>query len=1043
MVTENCESFPKKLTHTPTLEKVYNNNHNCLPTDVTLPLHYFPSHCFPFHQQSNLTSINSNNINDIESTCTSSHSNNNITKCMLVNVRSLNNKVYQLTELLLEQSVDVCCVTETWFRGANEPAMVELRQEGYDVISVPRKNNKKGGGVAFLCQAKTYNIKKIKTTDYECFELLEVILLGKTDILRYSIIYRTGYLNKYDKNQFLQELNLYIESLIDKDGINIILGDFNIRHDKNDSLLYVDFLDTMESVGFKQIIQQPTHIDGGVLDLIFLPVSFSVTNLQVLNDQAISDHFPIIFDIPLVPSKLPTHFQRKYRDMSKLNLQLFKSNIKAQIKNIINGNVENERHLNNSLVVLDQCLLAEMNNQAPLITKLCKITNKVVRNNEIQKARTLKRRAERKFRKSKSEVDRISVKRARKDLITIVKSSRNQFFKDKLLQHKNDVRKTYNIINLLLDKNKDKILPSHVNEKTLANQFATFYKEKIDNIRSSLNPSANTPLISSTSNNMSTNAELTEFMPISKEKLLTIIQKLDSNKQTVLDPIPCKLLKDCKAELLPVLQKIINHSFRLGYFPDHLKHAVVTPVIKSTNLDTEQYNNYRPVSSLKLDSKMFEASALEQLTDHLDNNNLHCKYQSAYRKGHSCETALAKIYNDAIDYLSPTTYVLLVFLDFSAAFDTIDHSILINRLNSDYGIKGKALAWLDSYLRHRTYKVKINNTISDPMPLTHGVPQGSTLGPLLFSLYTKKLSEIAHSYQIDIHFYADDTQLYMQCDQNTDFKKLVNCLISINTWSTNNYLKLNNNKTKFLAVSTTKYKFQKIKQLDVMGETFTVDNTVKNLGFMLDENLSMAKQINRVCSTGYGMLRNLWKISRKVTDRDIRTQLIHSSILSRVDYCNSLYTFLPGTETKKLQKLINASVRFIFNISGFKRIHHITPYLKELHFLPIEYRSKFKISLMVYKYFHNNSPAYLTELLIRKQPQTNWNLRINLDTLLLDHKPLNRNKLQNYRNRSFSYAAPTIWNVLPLHVRKSSSIDIFKSNLKNYYFNLWNDKKNV
>ena len=157
---------------------------------------------------------------------------------------------------------------------------------------------------------------------------------------------------------------------------------------------------------------------------------------------------------------------------------------------------------------------------------------------------------------------------------------------------------------------------------------------------------------------------------------------------------------------------------------------------------------------------------------------------------------------------------------------------------------------------------------------------------------------------------------------------------------------------------------KKIKQLDVMGETFTVDNTVKNLGFMLDENLSMVKQINRVCSTGYGMLRSLWKISRKVTDRDIRTQLIHSSILSRVDYCNSLYTFLPGTETKKLQKLINASVRFIFNISGFKRIHHITPYLKELHFLPIEYRSKFKISLMVYKYFHNNSPAYLTELLI-------------------------------------------------------------------------------
>ena len=367
-------------------------------------------------------------------------------------------------------------------------------------------------------------------------------------------------------------------------------------------------------------------------------------------------------------------------------------------------------------------------------------------------------------------------------------------------------------------------------------------------------------------------------------------------------------------------------------------------------------NSYRPVSNLTILSKLIEKCAFKQLTEHLENFNLHCKHQSAYRSGHSCETALMKIYDDVLGYISPTNYVILVFLDFSAAFDTIDHKILLNKLNYEYGINGTVLNWFSSYLSNRNYKVKINNVTSNQFPLNSGVPQGSILGPVLFAMYIKEVSNIALSYNVNVHFYADDVQLYMSCNKQTDFTNLINCIEKIKLWSDENFLKLNNEKTKIITLTSKSYKLEKIKQLKIMGELIQIDSRAKNLGFIFDENLTMCSQINQVCSQGYGILRNLWKISKKLTDKDLKTQLVHSGILSRVNYCSSMYKFLPYTQLKKLQKLINSATRFIFHITGKNRRNHITPYLQQLHFLPISYRIDFKICLIIYKCIHTNSP---------------------------------------------------------------------------------------
>ena len=793
----------------------------------------------------------------------------------------------------------------------------------------------------------------------------------------------------------------------------------------------------MNSKGFKQLIKHPTHSNGGILDLIFLPTSFCVNNLQVLKEKAISDHFPIFFDISLFTNKLPLHFQKQYRNISLINEKLFKHNITRHVVEISKHNLESEHCLNQALLDLHSQLSIEINKQAPLVTKTLRVTSQVIRTKEIQEARRLKRRAESAFKKFRSENNRDSLKNAKKCLAKIVKNTRIQYFKDKFDKYKNDVRKTYGVINSLLNKNNDKVFPSHADAKVLANKFADFYNEKIEKIRSTLTETSQ-PTVYLKKMNI---VDLSEFTIVSNEEVLTILESLNSNKQSILDPIPCKLLKECKMELLPLLVKTINCSFKMGHFPSHLKTAIVTPVIKSTNLDCELLNNYRPISNLNLISKIFEKSVLKQLNEHLNRNNLYCRYQSAYRQGHSCETALVKIYNDIINYLSPTTYVILVFLDFSAAFDTIDHNILINRLSSDYGIKDKALKWFESYLNNREYRVKVNNTVSDERSLNYGVPQGSILGPILFSLYIKEINTIAHSHNINVHFYADDVLLYMKCNNDTDFTNLENCLKRIKSWTDSNYLKLNNSKTKFLAVSTKYYKLNKVKELNIMGERFTVENSVKYLGFFLDENLNMEKQINKVCSVGYGMLRNLWKISRKVTDKKLRTQLVHSSILSRINYCNSLYAFIPKSFTHKLQKLVNASARFIFNITGKDRLNHITPYLKELHFLPIQHRIKFKVCLLVYKCLNTDSlavcsPPYLTEMLDNKEPNKKWNLRMDSDKFLLAYGPLER---LSFKDRGFSHAAPIIWNKLPLSVRESKTVDSFKINLKTHYFKQWSD----
>ena len=243
--------------------------------------------------------------------------------------------------------------------------------------------------------------------------------------------------------------------------------------------------------------------------------------------------------------------------------------------------------------------------------------------------------------------------------------------------------------------------------------------------------------------------------------------------------------------------------------PSLLKTAIVRPILKGQSLEPDDYSNFRPVSNLPILAKIIEKVVYARLSNYFIENNLYGKNQTAYRKHHSTETALLRIHNDILMSLDEGKYVALVMVDVSAAFDTVEHHSLINRFKHDFGVRGKALQWLCSYLTNRKHKVAINSAYSDLVDILYGFPQGATLAGLCYNSYSKPLDNIARNYDpVSQHHYADDGQSYVafSCKTRDEaMNTLQNCLEETRKWMILNHLKVNEDKTKIIYFSPKKH----------------------------------------------------------------------------------------------------------------------------------------------------------------------------------------------------------------------------------------------
>ncbi|XP_064191712.1 dual specificity mitogen-activated protein kinase kinase 5 isoform X2 [Anguilla rostrata] len=506
-----------------------------------------------------------------------------------------------------------------------------------------------------------------------------------------------------------------------------------------------------------------------------------------------------------------------------------------------------------------------------------------------------------------------------------------------------------------------------------------------------------------------------------------VLQLITSHRATTcpLDPIPSKFLQSISSELLPYLSSIVNSSLSSGHVPSVFKTARVTPLLKKPTLDPSDVANYRPVSLLPFLSKTLERAVLKQLTSFLHQNNLLDPHQSGFRSGHSTETALLAVTEALATARASRLSSVLILLDLSAAFDTVNHKILLSTL-AGMGIAGTALSWFASYLADRTYQVTWKGSASASHPLVTGVPQGSVLGPLLFSLYTRSLGSVINSHGFSYHCYADDTQLFFSFPPSATLvnDKISSCLADISTWMASHHLKLNLNKTELLFFP---HKTSLLRELSITvdGTTVTASHSAKSLGVVLDDQLDLKEHIKATSRSCRFLLYNIRRIRPYLTTHSTQL-LVQATVTSRLDYCNSLLANLPACAIQPLQMIQNAAARLIYNLPKFS---HVTPLLRSLHWLPVAARIRFKALTLAYTAANRTAPIYLqdmTQFYVPARP-----LRSAAAGRLVT--PPTRPK----GSQSFSTLAPQWWNELPVPLRTSPSLSIFRRGLKTHLFRLY------
>ena len=396
--------------------------------------------------------------------------------------------------------------------------------------------------------------------------------------------------------------------------------------------------------------------------------------------------------------------------------------------------------------------------------------------------------------------------------------------------------------------------------------------------------------------------------------------------------------------------------------------------------------------------------------------------------------ALLKVQSDILTALDSGSGAVLLMLDLSAAFDTIDHGILLSRLNSLYGISGDALDWFKSYLSNRVQRVIIGDTVSECKSLNFGVPQGSVLGPKIYCMYTKPISDIIAGHGLSHHCYADDTQLYIAIEHSanlhSELLRMERCVADIRNWMRHNMLKLNDDKTE-LIVFASRYNQHLYSDASMMiGNTTVVcEPQVKNLGVIFDQVMSMRQHVNYTSRTARFHLRNISRIRRYIPEESCKL-VVQSLVTSRLDYSNGLLYGIPKSAVSILQSVQNSAARIVTKTAPRE---HITPVLRELHWLPVDRRIEYKILLYAYKALNGLAPEYLCNMVELYAPDRV--LRSASQNLLV----VPRGKHCQYGMRTFAMAAATLWNSLNVRdrsnrIRGSPSLESFKSNLKTLLF---------
>ena len=683
-----------------------------------------------------------------------------------------------------------------------------------------------------------------------------------------------------------------------------------------------------------------------------------------------------------------------------------------------------------SIDLYNASLESALNVYAPIKEKIIKdVVKSSWFDEDYRQLRKSRRNAEKLWRKTKLEVHKLEFQRLRKETTLLAQSKKKSNCRAKIDNASGSQKGLYSVVRKLSGQDEGPSYPVGMSDQQNAHNFAKFFVGKIKGIRQNLESKQQSNDFSSMLDDEnvpsfnSQNGYLDSFELATDSEIKEIISKYGL-KCSSADPAPAGVISSHTDLLIPVWTFLVNLSLSTGSIDGILKQADVTPLLKGLGLDFNELPNFRPVSNLQFVEKLIERIVSKRLKSHMMKNNLQNDNQYGYKKGHSTETILLKISNDILIASDKKTATVLLLLDLSAAFDTVDIDRLLKILFNEIGIRGTALNWFTSFLRHRTMRVKVKGSFSDVFELEFGVPQGSVLGPLLFNIYIRSIYKHIQSTGFSIKGFADDHQLYVSFSPEFQHACLGDrirfVMGQINEWMNCYFLKLNQSKTQVIVFGPKSIR-SKILINGVFVENnqtcIRFKNIVENLGVFLDATMSLADQVKSVVSSSFASIRSISRIKSFLTVKE-KCTLLTALVLSKLDYCNSLYYGLNAALLNRLQVVQNSAARLVFNKRKFD---HSSGLLFELHWLPVKERIKYKVNLIVHKALYEESPCDIQNLLTISSVRT-FNLKG-------DYK-----SNTTYGDRAFTVFAPQVWNELPPYLKTETLLATFKKNLKTFLF---------